>query len=223
MGRSSLFSFLGQPYTECRLVLPDHSTGSLGLFDCLHFCIGHFGESQPKRHPHGRAELSDYYSHAHDLNALDKNRTWSDDRHGLLSRYAYFIVFGCYSGRLGLYSLSVFMARLAAVFSRFIICFCLMLLRSITPADNAPLAAVIRTVLLESGAPKVGTAYADPILDTLSVVYNQPKSAYFVVIEDGQLLGGAGIAPLEDGASTVCELQRCICCPLPEAKALVPN
>ena len=74
--------------------------------------------------------------------------------------------------------------------------------------DNAALAAVIRTILMEVGAPKVGTAYADPTLDTLYEVYHQPKSAYFVVIEDGQLIGGAGIAPLEGGDAAVCELQK---------------
>ncbi|MGH1337358.1 MAG: GNAT family N-acetyltransferase [Aureispira sp.] len=81
-------------------------------------------------------------------------------------------------------------------------------IRTMTPADDAPLAAVIRTVLMEVGAPKVGTAYADPILDTLYSVYDQAKSCYFVVLEDGVLIGGAGIAPLEGDQNAVCELQK---------------
>lgn len=81
-------------------------------------------------------------------------------------------------------------------------------IRNLLPEDNAPLATVIRTVLMEVGAPKVGTAYADPILDTLYSVYDHPKSQYFVLLEDGVLIGGAGIAPLEGGKAGVCELQK---------------
>jgi putative acetyltransferase len=74
--------------------------------------------------------------------------------------------------------------------------------------DDAAVAAVIRTVLTEVGAPKAGTAYADPILDTLYSVYQPSNCAYFVVLEDGVVIGGAGIAPLEGDAGTVCELQK---------------
>jgi putative acetyltransferase len=77
-----------------------------------------------------------------------------------------------------------------------------------TAADNAPLAALIRTILMEVGAPKVGTAYGDPTLDTLYEVYDQPQSGYFVILNDKQLIGGAGIAPLEGGESSICELQK---------------
>lgn len=81
-------------------------------------------------------------------------------------------------------------------------------IRMMTAADNAPLAALIRTILMEVGAPKVGTAYSDPTLNTLYEVYDQPLSCYFVILKGKQLIGGAGIAPLEGGESKVCELQK---------------
>ncbi len=50
-------------------------------------------------------------------------------------------------------------------------------------------------VLIDIGVPKVGTAYADPELDFMFQAYHKARSAYFVLEEDNQLLGGAGIAP----------------------------
>ena len=40
-------------------------------------------------------------------------------------------------------------------------------IRFIKPSDNAALAQVIRTVLVDLGVPKVGTAYADKALDSM--------------------------------------------------------
>lgn len=81
-------------------------------------------------------------------------------------------------------------------------------IRPIQPQDNAEIAAIIRCVFDELDAPKTGTAYADPTLDTLSDVYKSGKSVYFVAEVDGIVLGGAGIAPLENGPAGICELQK---------------
>ena len=81
-------------------------------------------------------------------------------------------------------------------------------IRKIEPRDNAAIAAIIRNVFDELDAPKVGTAYADPTLDTLFDVYNAPKSVYYVVENHGEVIGGCGIGPLEDGDNQTCELQK---------------
>jgi len=81
-------------------------------------------------------------------------------------------------------------------------------IRPIAPQDNAAIAQVIRNVFIELAAPTTGTAYADPILDTLFEVYRATGSAYYVVETNGKVVGGAGIAPLEGGPDTVCELQK---------------
>ena len=44
-------------------------------------------------------------------------------------------------------------------------------IREIREEDNPAIATVIRSVLIELGVPKVGTAYADPELDTLNKAY----------------------------------------------------
>jgi len=81
-------------------------------------------------------------------------------------------------------------------------------IREIQPQDNTQMAAIVRKVLMDFGVPKVGTAYADPYLDTLFEVYNVPRAIYFVVEKSGKILGGAGIMQLENAEATICELQK---------------
>jgi putative acetyltransferase len=83
-----------------------------------------------------------------------------------------------------------------------------MLIREIQQKDNESIAKVIRNIFHELDAPKVGTAYADPILDTLYEVYQESRSVYYVVENEGKVVGGCGVAPLENGDATVCELQK---------------
>jgi putative acetyltransferase len=70
------------------------------------------------------------------------------------------------------------------------------------------MAKVIRTVFEQEGYPLTSTAYADPQLDSLYETYQVPKSLYFVIEFEGQILGGGGIAPLDNGDATTCELQK---------------
>lgn len=87
-------------------------------------------------------------------------------------------------------------------------------IRKIQATDNPFIAAIIRAVFDELNAPKEGTAYADPILDTLFEVYQAPRTCYFVVEMEGEILGGCGIAPLQmpdEGlykTTQLCELQK---------------
>lgn len=83
-----------------------------------------------------------------------------------------------------------------------------MLIRPIELKDNQQLALAIRAVLIEMGVPKVGTAYEDKELDEMYETYDTDRSRYFVIEKAGDILGGAGIAPLKDGAPNVCELQK---------------
>lgn len=89
-------------------------------------------------------------------------------------------------------------------------------IREIRPEDNGQVKKVVQAVLVEMGVPKVGTAYEDKSLDDMHATYDQPRMAYFVVEEDGKVIGSAGIAPLQGGAPEVCELQKMYF--LPEAR-----
>lgn len=82
------------------------------------------------------------------------------------------------------------------------------LIREIEAKDNHIVAKMIRDVLLELGAPKVGTAYEDKTLDVLSEVYQAERAVYFVLEKEGKVVGGAGIAQLENSELTICELQK---------------
>lgn len=81
-------------------------------------------------------------------------------------------------------------------------------IREIQPQDNAEVAKVIRQVLEDLGVPKVGTAYADASVDHMYESYNVPRGTYFLVEEDGKIIGCAGVAPLENYNGNVCELQK---------------
>lgn len=81
-------------------------------------------------------------------------------------------------------------------------------IREIQPKDNPKIAKAIRQVLIEYGVPKVGTAYADTILDTLFETYTIENSVYFVIEKDGEIYGGAGIKQLDNYEGNVCELQK---------------
>jgi putative acetyltransferase len=86
-------------------------------------------------------------------------------------------------------------------------------LRPIQEKDNAAIAALIRYVFIELGVPKVGSAYADPMLDHLYEHYQAQGSAYFVLEQNGGIVGGAGIGSLlgitESATEGVtCELQK---------------
>lgn len=83
-----------------------------------------------------------------------------------------------------------------------------MKIREIQETDNPQVKRVIQSVLEEMGVPKIGTAYADKSLDDMSGTYSLPRTKYFVVEEEGRILGGAGIAPLEKAEVSICELQK---------------
>ena len=80
-------------------------------------------------------------------------------------------------------------------------------IRPIQAKDNAAIAALIRQVFDELGVPKVGSAYEDPMLDKLYEHYQKQNHPYFILEQNGSIIGGAGIGILE-GEQTTCELQK---------------
>lgn len=92
------------------------------------------------------------------------------------------------------------------------------LIRPIEPRDDAAIARVIRTVMPEFGADGPGFAIHDAEVGAMHAAYSQPRSAYFVVEHDGEVLGGGGVAPLHGGDPDVCELRKMYF--LPELRGL---
>ncbi|MDX6746884.1 GNAT family N-acetyltransferase [Polaribacter sp. PL03] len=94
------------------------------------------------------------------------------------------------------------------------------IIREIKPTDNLDLSKVIRTVILEMGAPKIGTAYEDKATDLMFETYQKENVAYFVVEHKNKVIGGAGIAKLDNCEDNICELQKMYFLPIARGKGL---
>lgn len=82
-------------------------------------------------------------------------------------------------------------------------------IRPIQPADNAAVANIIRRTLEEFGITRPGTVYFDETTDHLFELFQStPSSAYFVMEENGVIIGGAGIFPTDGLPAGTCELVK---------------
>lgn len=81
-------------------------------------------------------------------------------------------------------------------------------IREIEPQDNKQLEEVIRACFHEFKIPLEGTAYSDPETLRMFESYQNPNDVYFVVDCDGEVLGGAGIKPLNHFETEICEIQK---------------
>lgn len=81
-------------------------------------------------------------------------------------------------------------------------------IRPIDANDDATIAEIIRKVMPEFGAVGDGFAINDPEVDWISRAYSENRSAYFVVVMNGVVKGGGGIAPLTGGDPDTCELRK---------------
>lgn len=83
-----------------------------------------------------------------------------------------------------------------------------MKIRPILPQDNQIIKEIIQSVIMEHGAPKIGTAYSDAATQAMYEHYQKPRSVYFVVEVAGAVIGGAGVAQLDNYDGNICELQK---------------
>jgi len=89
-------------------------------------------------------------------------------------------------------------------------------IRPIRPGDDVTMAKIIRQVMPEFSADGPGFALHDSEVDTLSEAYTRRGSAYFVIEQNGRVMGGGGIAPLLGATPDTCELRKMYF--LPEAR-----
>jgi putative acetyltransferase len=81
-------------------------------------------------------------------------------------------------------------------------------IRKVQQKDNPQVASIIRTVMPEFGASGEGFAIHDQEVDDIHKAYTHPKAAYFVCEENGKIVGGGGVAPLQGSDGTICELKK---------------
>jgi putative acetyltransferase len=92
--------------------------------------------------------------------------------------------------------------------------------RRVRSSDSPQVANIVRTVMPEFGASGQGFAIHDKEVDDIFVAYNHSRAAYFVCDDSGKLLGGGGVAPLEGGDPSVCELKKMYFLPEGRGKGL---
>lgn len=83
-----------------------------------------------------------------------------------------------------------------------------LVIRPLQEKDNPILAKIIREVLTEYKANKPGTVFTDPTTDNLFELFQTPGSCYWVVEENGNILGGSGLFPTEGLPDTCIELVK---------------
>lgn len=79
-------------------------------------------------------------------------------------------------------------------------------------SDNALVAAMIRGVFDEYGAPTEGTVYVDPTTDSLSEVFKHEKSILWVAKKEDEVLGCCGIFPTQGLPQDCAELVKFYIC-----------
>ncbi len=83
-------------------------------------------------------------------------------------------------------------------------------IRAITPADDAAIESIIRTVLGSFGCTGPGLPDVDAELPAMSAAYRGGDERYFVVEVDGTVLGGGGFGRLAGTTAdqATCELRK---------------
>ncbi|WP_034040297.1 GNAT family N-acetyltransferase [Wocania ichthyoenteri] len=81
-------------------------------------------------------------------------------------------------------------------------------IREIKPEDNAQIEAIIRACFHEFKIPLEGTAFADNETPRMYESYQNSNDVYYVIDDNGTILGGGGIKPLKGFEADVCEIQK---------------
>ena len=94
------------------------------------------------------------------------------------------------------------------------------LIRKIKREDNSAIEQVIKDIFPEFNMPMVGTAYEDKETPRMFESYQGEKEVYYIIEENGTVVGGGGIKPLRDFETEVCELQKMYYSPTIRGKGL---
>jgi putative acetyltransferase len=81
-------------------------------------------------------------------------------------------------------------------------------IREIELEDNVQIEQIIRTCFHEFKIPLEGTAYSDNETPRMFESYQNNNDVYYVIDNNGEILGGGGIKPLKDFEADVCEIQK---------------
>ena len=83
-----------------------------------------------------------------------------------------------------------------------------LVIREIKKDDNAQIEAIIKACFHEFDIPLTGTAYEDIETTQMFESYKKYNEVYYVIDDNGEVLGGAGVKHLKDFDGDICELQK---------------
>jgi len=81
-------------------------------------------------------------------------------------------------------------------------------IRPIERKDNAVIADIIRLVMTEFQAVGCGYSISDTEVDDMHSAYAPERSAFYVVVLDGRIMGCGGFGPLAGAEADTCELRK---------------
>jgi putative acetyltransferase len=81
-------------------------------------------------------------------------------------------------------------------------------IRPLEPVDVPALLTIIAASRAEYGIAEKGVELLEPADHALYATYQRQRTLYFVALQDGEVVGGAGVAPLSGADPLTCELQR---------------
>jgi putative acetyltransferase len=81
-------------------------------------------------------------------------------------------------------------------------------IRPLEPADVPALLQIIADARREYGIADRGVELLEPADRELYATYQRQRTLYFVALRGGEVVGGAGVAPLSATDPLTCELQR---------------
>lgn len=83
-----------------------------------------------------------------------------------------------------------------------------MTIREIRKDDNAAIEAIMRNCFREFEMPIVGSSLEDKEVTEMYEGYQDERAIYFILEDQGEVLGGGGIKQLQGAESSICELQK---------------
>lgn len=93
-------------------------------------------------------------------------------------------------------------------------------IRTILPADNPAIAAIIRETLTEFGLNRPGTAYYDAATDDMYGSFLAPGSRYHVGLLNDRIIGGGGVYPSDGLPEGICEMVKMYLAPSARGRGL---